>query len=162
MAKKKKSMEQATPKHYTVLVAVDFSQGSAYALRKAKFIMGKKPDRILVLHVIDHDFIEKCLDNQIGTEDEIKKNLFIQAKKRLKEFLKTESMGDAKIIVSKGIPFLEINRVAIEKNVDIVVMGNRGTSGNMKTIFFGSTTERVLRFMKRPVLCVPIEEDRKQ
>jgi nucleotide-binding universal stress UspA family protein len=25
----------------------------------------------------------------------------------------------------------------------------------MKAIFFGSTTERVLRFIKRPVLCIP-------
>jgi nucleotide-binding universal stress UspA family protein len=28
-------------------------------------------------------------------------------------------------------------------------------------IFFGSTAERVLRFVKRPVLCVPPEEDHK-
>lgn len=160
MAKKKKSKEQAASKQYTVLVAVDFSQGSAYALRRAKSIMGQKPDRILVLHVIDHDFIEKCQDNKIGPEEEIKKALFLQAKKRLKDFLKEEDIVEAKVIVTKGIPFLEINRVAVEEKVDMVVMGNRGTSGDMKTIFFGSTTERVLRFMKRPVLCTPIEEER--
>ena len=49
-----------------------------------------------------------------------------------------------------------------EKDIDIVIMGTQGTSGDLKNIFFGSTTERVLRFIKRPVLCVPIEEDRKE
>jgi len=41
------------------------------------------------------------------------------------------------------------------------VLGTQGTSGDMERIFFGSTTERVLRFIKRPVLCVPMEEERK-
>lgn len=64
--------------------------------------------------------------------------------------------------ICEGTPFLEINKKAIEKDVDIVILGTQGTSGDMKQIFFGSTTERVLRFIKRPVLCVPIEEDRKK
>lgn len=64
-------------------------------------------------------------------------------------------------IICEGIPFLEINKKAVEIGADMVIMGNRGNSGDMQTIFFGSTTERVLRFMSRPVLCVPIEEDRK-
>ena len=64
-------------------------------------------------------------------------------------------------LICEGVPFLEINKKAVETDADMVIMGNRGNSGDMQTIFFGSTTERVLRFMSRPVLCVPIEEDRK-
>ncbi|MFC1859487.1 universal stress protein [Thermodesulfobacteriota bacterium] len=156
--------EQADPKEYTVLVAVDFSPYSSEALKRAKSIMGQKPNRIIVLHVIDQNFIEKCINNRIGTEKHIKKTLFTQAKIRLKEFLRAEGMeGEpVKELVCAGIPFLEINKKAVETGADLVVMGNRGNSGDMQTIFFGSTTERVLRFIKRPVLCVPIEEDRKQ
>jgi nucleotide-binding universal stress UspA family protein len=89
--------------------------------------------------------------------------LFIEARERLKHFIQDQhlSNGTIEAVVTKGTPFLEINKKAIEKDVDIVIMGTHGTSGNMKTIFFGSTTERVLRFIKKPVLCVPIEEDRK-
>ena len=65
-------------------------------------------------------------------------------------------------LICEGTPFLEINKKAVETEADMVIMGNRGTSGDMQTIFFGSTAERVLRFMKRPVLCVPVEEDRKE
>jgi len=150
-------------KKYKVLVAVDFSSSSARALRMAKSIMGRKPDRIVVIHVIDHNFVERCISNRIGTESHIKKTLFLQARQRLKEFLREEGMTDESVeeLICEGIPFLEINNKAVEIGADMVIMGNRGNSGDMQTIFFGSTTERVLRFMSRPVLCVPIEEDRK-
>jgi len=148
---------------YKVMVAIDFSPSSARALRMANSIMGQKPDRIVVIHVVDHDFIQRCISNQIGTESHIKKTLFLQAKQRLKDFLRKEGMSGKPVeeLICEGIPFLEINKKAVEIGADMIIMGNRGNSGDMQTIFFGSTTERVLRFMSRPVLCVPIEEDRK-
>jgi nucleotide-binding universal stress UspA family protein len=163
MVVKKEENEKNDRKEYTVLVAVDFSQCSAQALREAKSIMGRKPDRILILHVIDQNFLERCITDQIGTEEHIKKTLFLQAKKRLSEFLSAEDLEGYQIeeLICEGIPFLEINKKAVETGVDMVIMGNRGTSGDMRTIFFGSTAERVLRFMKKPVLCVSIEENQK-
>jgi len=41
----------------------------------------------------------------------------------------------------------------------MIIMGSKGKAEDMKTIFFGSTTEKVLRFITRPVLCVPPEVD---
>lgn len=163
MAKNTSTNEASKKKEYKVLVAVDFSPCSAHALKSSKLIMGRKPDRIFVLHVLDHDFVEKCIASKLGTEAQIKKTLFVGAKKKLKHFLEDQkmTMDSIKTEVCEGMPFLEINKKAIEKDIDIVVMGTQGTSGDFKNIFFGSTTERVLRFIKRPVLCVPIEEDRK-
>lgn len=60
-----------------------------------------------------------------------------------------------KQIVCEGVPFLEINRKAVENHAEMIVMGSRGKAGDINTIFFGSTTEKVLRFITRPVLCVP-------
>lgn len=150
-------------KKYRVLVAVDFSACSAHALKSSQQILGQKPDRIYVLHVVDHDFIQKCLANRLGTEPQIKKTLFLEAKQKLKQFLQSQNMAadSIKTIVCEGTPCLEINKKAIEKDIDIIVMGTHGTSGDIKSIFFGSTTEKVLRFIKRPVLCVPIAEERK-
>ena len=155
---------RSNKKEYKVLVAVDFSPCSAHALKSSKLIMGRKPDHIYVLHVIDTDFVEKCISSRLGTESQIKKTLFMEAKERLKNFLQDQNLATNSIEmeVTEGTPFIEINRKAIEKDVDIIIMGTHGTSGDMKTIFFGSTTERVLRFIKRPVLCVPIEENRKE
>ena len=150
-------------KEYKILVAVDFSPCSAHALKRSKLIMGRKPDYICVLHVIDKDFVNKCVESGLGSVSQIKKTLFMEAKERLKILIQDQNLtaDSIEMEVTEGTPFLEINKKAIEKDVDIVIMGTHGTSGDMKTIFFGSTTERVLRFIKRPVLCVPIEEDRK-
>ena len=49
----KEEIEKTSPvmKEYKVLVAVDFSPCSAHALKRSKRILGRKPDRIFVLHV---------------------------------------------------------------------------------------------------------------
>jgi len=149
-------------KEYKILAAVDFSACSTHAFKSSKLIMERKPFYICVLHVIDKDFVEKCISSGLGTESQIKKTLFVDARERLEKFLQDQQLATNSIEaeVTEGTPFLEINKKAIEKDVDIVIMGTHGTSGDMKTTFFGSTTERVLRFIKKPVLCVPIEEDR--
>ena len=161
MDSKKKDKEQANRKGNTVLVAVDFSPCSVIALRRARTILGQQPGRILVLHVIDQDFIVRCIHNRLGTEEHIKKTLYLRARDKLQNLLRAEGMDGEGIeeLICEGTPFIEINKRAVESGADMVVMGNRGNSGDMETIFFGSTAERVLRFMKRPVLCVPLEED---
>jgi nucleotide-binding universal stress UspA family protein len=155
--------QEVAEKGSTILVAVDFSPCSLLALRKAKSILGKKPARIVVLHVIDKDFIERCVRHGLGPEEEINKKLFLAAKEKLDHVLRQEGMDVEHVekLVCPGTPYLEINKKALQMDADMVVMGCSGNSGDMENIFFGSTTERVLRFIKRPVLCVPDSEDNK-
>ena len=160
MAKRSIKKEKTERVGSTILVAVDFSPYSALALRKARSMMREKLDRILALHVIDQDFVKNCVINALGEEKEIKQKLFLRAKEKLKNFLNQEGMAEDGVdqLICEGIPYLEINRQAALNDVEMIVMGSRGNSGDMNSIFFGSTTERVLRFIKRPVLCVPQEE----
>ena len=143
------------------LVPIDFSYCSKLALRKARDLQGQSDVRIVVLHVIDHDFIEKCIHDRLGNRDELKRKLFLDAKSRLRHLLRVEEMdGKAvKVVICEGTPCIEINKKAVEIDADMIVIGSRGNSGDMKSIFFGSTAERVLRFIKKPVLCVPSEAD---
>ena len=53
---------------------------------------------------------------------------------------------------AKGHPYLEISRKAVQVDAQMIVMGCSGNAGDMEFIFFRSTTERVLKFIKRPVL----------
>jgi len=144
-----------------LLVAVDFSPCSRLAMKKAKSLLREGRGRIVALHVIDHDFVKQCIKNHLGTESQIKKDLFFQAKSRLGKFLDSEGVNGYNIeaVICEGIPCVEINKKAVEINSDMIIMGSKGKSEDMKTIFFGSTTERVLRFITRPVLCVPPEVD---
>jgi nucleotide-binding universal stress UspA family protein len=148
-----------TPERPTILIAVDFSPCSGAALRKARSLAAEKHRRIMVLHVIDHDFVEQCIRENLGNKREIKSKLFLNAKKKLRGFLRREGLdGDyVEMVVREGTPFIEINKEAVECGAEMIVMGSRGHSDDMKAIFFGSTTERVLRFITRPVLCVPFE-----
>jgi nucleotide-binding universal stress UspA family protein len=61
--------------------------------------------------------------------------------------------------VESGKPAVEILRVARELGADLIVMGSHGRTG-VRKMFFGSTTERVLRETSIPVLVTPDDEDR--
>ena len=153
------NQENGKSRNPTVLVAIDFSHCSRLALRKAKSWAASNGGKTLVMHVIDQDFIRHCVDQHLGTEEEIKRKLFLSSKNRLREFLCGEGMEERndQIIVCEGTPCMEINRKAVENDVEMIIMGSKGNSDDIKAIFFGSTTERVLRFIKRPVLCIPPE-----
>lgn len=53
-------------------------------------------------------------------------------------------------MVAEGKPYKVINRVATENKTDTIVMGTNGVNG-MET-FTGSTTSRVLKSSKYPLL----------
>lgn len=156
--------KETEKKGSSILVAVDFSNSAKAALRKAKSLLTGEYTRIVALHVIDHHFVDQCIYEHLGTKKEIKKKLFISAKNRLRDFLLKEGMdlNNLEMVVCEGTPCVEINKKAVQTDADMIVMGSQGHSGEMKNIFFGSTTERVLRFIRRPVLCVPPEENHEQ
>jgi len=148
-------------KESTLLVAVDFSDCSRGALRRTRSLLTQNPSRIIVLHVIDRNFVNECIRQKLGDEAHIKKKLFLEAKARLREFLKQENFQEKQVemVVCEGTPFLEINKKAVEKDVDMIIIGSCGNTGDMNNIFFGSTAEKVLRFITRPVLCIPPASD---
>ena len=145
----------------TILVAVDFSHCSRLALRRAESWASRNNGKILVLHAIDQDFVRQCIQKHLGVEKEIKKKLFINSKNKLRRFLRGEGMDEnnTPMIICEGRPCMEINRKAVENDVEMIIMGSKGGSDDMKAVFFGSTTEKVLRFIKRPVLCIPPESN---
>ena len=63
------------------------------------------------------------------------------------------------MMVCEGVPFPEINKKAVENDADMIIIGSCGKTGDMSQIFFGSTAEKVLRFITRPVLCIPPESE---
>ena len=142
------------------MVAIDFSHCSRLALRKAKSLALREHRKILALHVIDEGFVKRCIRQKLGTDQEIKRKLYLDAKAKLASLLHREGMDEeAGAIVCVGMPCIEINKKAVESDAEMIVMGSKGNSNDMRGIFFGSTTERVLRFIKRPVLCVPPDFD---
>ena len=75
-----------------IAAGVNIADNIPCAMRRARTILGQKPGRILVLHVIDHDFIVRCIHNRLGTEEHIKKTLFLGARDKLQNLLRAEGM----------------------------------------------------------------------
>jgi nucleotide-binding universal stress UspA family protein len=140
-----------------VLIAVDFSDCSHAALEKARELVNASEGSVVVLHVIDHDFIKACMRHRLGEKSRIKKELFLEAKTELGNMLRRTQMDASHVeaVVTEGVPYLEINRMAEKYDADMIVMGSCGMVGDTNAVFFGGTTEKVLRFISRPVLCIP-------
>ncbi|WP_289645004.1 universal stress protein [Maribacter aestuarii] len=136
-----------------ILVPVDFSEPSAYALEVAAKIAELQKAEIVVLHMLG--LSEAVLTKDETQEYEEAKYYMELARKRFKSFLNKPYLKDIKIkqIVQNYKIFKELNKVAQEQHIDLIVMGSHGTSG-ISEIFVGSNTEKVVRTSDVPVLVV--------
>jgi nucleotide-binding universal stress UspA family protein len=81
------------------------------------------------------------------------KEMCDNAEKKLESAaFKLKDLKDVKTAILRGDPATEIVRFAEKEGVDMVIMGTVGREG-MDAVF-GSTTQKVVRGVKCPVLCV--------
>src|SRR5680860_362308 len=136
-----------------ILVPVDFSKHSEYALEVAATLAKKKKAEIIVLHMMG-------LSEAVLTKDESQEFMEAQyymkmVKKRFDMFFNRPWLKDIKLtqMVQNYKIFKEINTVAKEQDIDLIVMGSHGTGG-LSEIFVGSNTEKVVRTSEIPVLVI--------
>lgn len=136
-----------------ILVPVDFSEPSTYALEVAAKIAKQQQAEIVVLHMLG--LSEAVLTKDETQEYEEAKYYMEMAKKRFKSFLDKSYLKGIKIkqIVQNYKIFNELNKVAQEQHIDLIVMGSHGTSG-FNEFFVGSNTEKVVRTSDIPVLVI--------
>jgi len=136
-----------------ILVPVDFSDHSDYALEVAANIAKKQNAEIIAIHMMG-------LSDAVLTRDESKEvfeAMFYMklAEKRFAEFLDKEYLKG--ITVTDAVHnykiFSELNDVARDFGADFIVMGSHGSSG-LKEVFVGSNTEKVVRTSEIPVLVI--------
>ncbi len=138
----------------TLLCPVDFSDASRGALRYARAIAEHFRGRLVILAVED-PLLTEALDLGTGAgwdpED---------TRSELSRFVARALQGDpldgidVRYEVGVGKPANQILRAASEQACDLIVMSTHGLTG-MRKLFFGSTTERVLRETTIPVLATP-------
>jgi nucleotide-binding universal stress UspA family protein len=140
--------------HPSVLCPVDFSEASAGALRYAAAIASHFGTRLITLTVED-PLLTEAADLGTGilwTPDEAKR----EVERFAAETFGPESpmLATLEYEVAVGKPAAEILRVARERSCDLTVISTHGLTG-IRKLFFGSTTERVLRETTQPVLVTP-------
>lgn len=136
-----------------ILVPVDFSETSSYALEMAAKIARPIKAEIIVLHMLG--LSEAVLTKDENQEFEEAKYYMELAKKRFNAFLDKSYLEDIKLrkIVQNYKIFKELNNIVKEHHIDLIVMGSHGTSG-LNEFFVGSNTEKVVRTSDVPVLVI--------
>lgn len=134
----------------SILCPIDFSDSSRGALRHAAAIAARFGARLTLVAVHD-PLLAEAAEIQLGPEQ-----LTTETIKELEAFYRQSvdplsERIDVRLECAVGKPAPEILRVARERTCDLIVMASGGATGFRK-LFFGSTTERVLRETAVPVL----------
>lgn len=139
-----------------IIVPVDFSEQSEYALKVAASLAKKHDSEILALHMLELN--ETMLTSSAGFHPEQTVFLLKLAEKRFGEFMDKPYLNGISItpIIKHFKVFSEINEVVEEHGVDLIVMGSHGADG-LKEIFVGSNAEKVVRNANVPVLVIKNE-----
>lgn len=136
-----------------IIVPVDFSEYSEYALETASILAKKNNAEILVLHMLE---MSEAILTRAGTDMQMETMFFLKlAEKKFEEFLKKDYLKGLKItpIIKHFKVFSEVNDVAEEYGADLIIMGSHGASG-LKEFFIGSNTEKVVRHSNIPVMVI--------
>ncbi|MBI1732613.1 MAG: universal stress protein [Gammaproteobacteria bacterium] len=138
-----------------ILVAVDFSDVSAAALKVAVDISKRLGAQLKVLHVVQPQPVPMPLEGSAIYMDEVQTWQLEEAEKSLDLFIQ-QHIAPADVAVKKvraGVAAAEISRAATDIGADLIVMGTHGRSG-LRHLLMGSIAESVLRVAPVPVLCV--------
>ncbi|MBD3307860.1 hypothetical protein GF339_15625 [candidate division KSB3 bacterium] len=158
------------PRIRHILYLTDLAKNSAYVFRYAVQLAKRFDAKITILHVVKR--IDAAMEIPLLVhlqEDayhkliqERERDIIQEIKTHLHTFAETELQDDpegtdrvAAILVHEGEPVVEILETAARLDVDVLVMGDH-SKGVLAHTFLGSTAERVLRHIRKPVLVVPI------
>jgi len=140
-----------------ILCAVDFSDFSAEACRYAFSLAQHYQAKLFFLHVVEMWKYPSA--SFAGTADLYSQychSLTSDADEQLREFVKAHARGGADIeyaVREGGFASDCVYGFAVERAVDVIVMGTHGRRG-FDRLMLGSVTERVVRQAHCPVLSV--------
>jgi len=139
-----------------IIVPIDFSKHSEYALKTAALLAKDHDATVYVLHMLD---IQEISLSESITYQQEKVLFFLKlAEKKFNDFLTKDYLNGVKIIpiIKHYKVFSEVNSIALEVDADLIIMGSHGASG-LKEFFVGSNTEKVVRYASLPVLVIKNE-----
>ncbi|MHA1654348.1 MAG: universal stress protein [Candidatus Thorarchaeota archaeon] len=145
-----------------ILLPVDGSKDSARAASVAFELAEITGARLIILHVINMGMVQHIARMSETDVDEVLQKYEENGNKLLQSYkaAAAEHKIDADLILTQGLPSERILQVADEQEAEVIVMGCRGATGTRSSAI-GSTTERVVRRAKCPVLVVKRPETKK-
>ncbi len=137
----------------TLLVPIDFSEHSEYALEVAAILAKRYGSKLVLFHMIGVS-TSVFTKSELEEQEEVKYYLKL-AREKLKSYLNKPYLKGISIetIIQNLKDFEEVDAVAQEKQANLIIMGSHGSSG-LNAFFVGSNTEKVVRNSNTPVLVI--------
>jgi nucleotide-binding universal stress UspA family protein len=141
-----------------ILVGCDFSPDSGQAFNHALSLAQEFQAELHLAHVIEPPTQPDLNREDTPVSEEIQQDYRDLLSRKLKEMVPVEARNwcTPKTSLLEGQPYEEIVSYAESKDIDMIVLGVRG-HGLVKTLFLGSTTDRVVRRSPCPVLSVSLK-----
>jgi nucleotide-binding universal stress UspA family protein len=133
-----------------ILVGCDFSVDSHLALQHGLSLAQEFEAELHLVYVMEAPTYPDFLTPAEQTQDMVRIDL---VKEKLDGLVPQEARHwcSPKTAILRGRPYEELVAYAMTQNMDMIVMGVRGY-GMVRTLFMGSTTDRVVRRSPCPVL----------
>jgi nucleotide-binding universal stress UspA family protein len=161
------------PEIHSILYATDLSVNARYAFGYAASLANHYNAKITILHVLEElspttmlligDIVGEKRWSSLRSEKE--QEVIASIQKSLEDFTATFCRETPQcpftvnqIIVETGHPVGRIIATAEKIDADMIVMGSHG-QGMLEQVVIGSTSRRVLRRCKKPVLVVRLPEN---
>jgi nucleotide-binding universal stress UspA family protein len=139
----------------SILLPTDGSDGAAEALEHAIGAAEAYGASLHVVSVVDRRVI---LAADAEEKADVRAELVDDAGAAVDELAtRAEEAGlEVATATPEGVPHREILAYADREDLDLLVLGTHGRTGREKRLNLGSTTERVVKAVDRPVLVVDI------
>lgn len=136
-----------------IIVPVDFSKYSEYALETGAALAKQHNSELIVMHMLEmSESIFSASSTERGEENAF---MLMVANKKFEAFLDQPFLEGIEVtpMVKYHKVLKEVAEVAADVRADLIVMGSRGHSDH-DGVFTGSNTEKVVRYSSTPVLVV--------
>lgn len=141
-----------------IVCAIDFSDCSMRALEYATSLAQEADARLTVVHVFDLEGALRPEWRETLTSPSLRRALAAFENDRLERLARAvpatvDDYCTVETVMPRGTPYREILRLADERQAELIVMGIHGRNA-ADLMFFGSTTNHVVREAACPVLTI--------
>lgn len=158
------------PEINRILYATDLSDNARHALAYAASMAHRYGAKMIVLHLLDEipPNADLAITSYFGAEKwgelrkQIERDAIVKLRERVNRFCDDVSAEMAScpyitedVVVRRGNPVEEIIREAEKRGCDMIVMGTHGLGG-LRGAMMGSTSRRVIRRSRIPVVVIPL------
>jgi nucleotide-binding universal stress UspA family protein len=139
-----------------IIVPVDFSSQASNALDLALQLAERRNSKVHMLHMIDVPLVGNPVGMSISPTYELGflEKLKLDGKSQMEDFLiDFKNTENVETEIKIGNVYSGIIDKLDEDDIDLIVMGTKGTSG-VKEFLIGSNTEKIVRSANCPVIAI--------